>query len=301
MNRLLFLIASVLLVFNAFSQEVGFVRIEEGVLHYKVYGKGRPLLFLNGGPGYSSIGYEGIAKMLKEGRKVILFDPRGTGKSKIDTLTDQTVTIVKMTRDIERLRKHLKIKKWDVMGQSYGGVYAQFYVAFYPERIRKLLLVSTLSSRNNRFSDAQHFETTPPELFTDREKELYTELKEQNLSPEQKNKLVLGLKARHYVYHRSNIPEAIKWFIETAGNLDSELFELVVNSSGPYDLRPLLKEYMKPVLILHGSHDFIHLNAPYDLDRMFPDSQLNIIQNCGHMIWLDQPAILKQKIEEFLR
>ena len=138
------------------AQTTGYCSTTDDTLHYKIFGEGPPLLFLNGGPGLATDGYEGIAEQLKSKRKVILFDQRGTGKSKINEVTAKTITSAKMVEDIEALRHHLKIESWDVIGQSFGGVYAMYYANSYPTSINKLILTSTLAPRKDEFKDFKY-------------------------------------------------------------------------------------------------------------------------------------------------
>ena len=68
--------------YESYTQiDSGYVEIKNGVLFYRVFGEGEPVVFLNGGPGLASNGYEVYATELEEKRQVILFDQRGTGKS----------------------------------------------------------------------------------------------------------------------------------------------------------------------------------------------------------------------------
>ena len=65
-------------------------------------------------------------------------------------------------------------------------------------------------------------------------------------------------------------------------------------------IKKKLKKYDKKVLILHGEYDFIKLKAPRMLNKLFPNAQLEIIQNSGHMIWVDQPQVTQKIILDFL-
>ena len=76
----------------------GYVDIKDGVIFYRVFGEGEPMVFLNGGPGFSSEGYEMYAKTFaSKKRKVILFDQRGTGKSKLKKIRRRKFKLKKMT------------------------------------------------------------------------------------------------------------------------------------------------------------------------------------------------------------
>src|SRR3954470_17515727 len=112
-------------------------------IHYKTIGKGAPLLIINGGPGMNCNGFENLAESLSSTNLAIIYDQRGTGKSTLKIVDTSTITIKLMLDDIERLREHLNIEKWSVLGHSFGGMLASEYAAQYPQRIEKLILSSS--------------------------------------------------------------------------------------------------------------------------------------------------------------
>lgn len=303
------------------AQTTGFLEIPDGTLHYKIFGEGPPLLFLNGGPGFASNGYEGIAEQIKSKRQVILFDQRGTGKSEIKPLNTKTITSTKMVEDIEALRKHLGIETWDIIGQSFGGVYAMYYANSYPTRIKQLILTSTLAPRRKKFQDFKYVnffkgksfkaERVVDSVYTGAIKEAEQKLRSlqqwdslerkrnEHIISECRQKRKRGLRARYYTCHRENIPAAIDWFINKSKS-NWVVFDLANRTFDLNEIKKSLKEYDKKVLILHGEYDFIQLKAPRILHKLFPNSRLEIIKDSGHMVWFDQPAIAKKIIFDFL-
>tara|TARA_Y100000588_G_C14244736_1_gene920943 strand:- start:417 stop:1376 length:960 start_codon:yes stop_codon:yes gene_type:complete len=86
---------------------------------------GVPVLFLHGGPG------AGIAPIHRRffdpcHYRIILFDQRGAGKSK-PTAECRENTTQDLIKDIEKLRRHLKIDGWLVFGGSWGSTLAIAY------------------------------------------------------------------------------------------------------------------------------------------------------------------------------
>jgi len=98
-------------------------------LHYRTFGEGKPMLIINGGPGMNSDGFTYIAEALsKYNYQTITYDQRGTGKSQVEALNAKTITMDLMVQDIENLRTHLKIDQWAILGHSFGGILATYYV-----------------------------------------------------------------------------------------------------------------------------------------------------------------------------
>lgn len=100
--------------------------------------KGKPAVFVHGGPGGgtdpSMRGFFNPAKY-----RIILFDQRGCGKSTPHaSLVDNTTW--HLVEDMEKLRKHLNIKRWQVFGGSWGSTLSLAYAETHPERVTELVL-----------------------------------------------------------------------------------------------------------------------------------------------------------------
>ncbi len=277
--------------------ETGHVKIKDGTLHYRIYGKGKPLLFMNGGPGFSSKGYEMVAKQLENNRQVILFDPRGTGNSSLYDNNSLTINIRKMVDDIEKLRIHLNIEKLDIMGHSFGGVYAMYYAAKYPERINKIVCTATLGPNKKRFDDIPKFKEVADSLLLPREKEFKAELK--NTKGDERYRTQLAIRARNYVHRKENIPFAIDWFY-TQADFTRGVYRLVYKSIRNRGIKKKLKKFEQPVLIIYPEHDFILKKASLTLHGTLPNSKWVSIPNCGHFLWKEEPQKTKDIILEFL-
>lgn len=280
----------------------GYVDIKNGKLFYRVFGEGKPMVFLNGGPGFSSNGYEMYADFFSDKRQVIIFDQRGTGKSKLKRINQNTVTIKKMAKDLEKLREHLNIEIWDVMGHSFGGEYAVYYAAWYPKSINKLIL-SASPRLDDEKSQLQHFKIPTYDKMIPEEQAVFQLLTKEigttKESEEISYRYQLGLKARYYVYKVENYSKAMNWFIyQSDQNREVSFYTLL--SLGRNKLHEKLKKFNQPVLIIHGISDFINVSAPIANHKLFLNSTLKIVYDSGHMILMDQPEEYKKTIEAFL-
>ncbi|UXI69525.1 prolyl aminopeptidase [Tahibacter amnicola] len=99
---------------------------------------GKPVVFLHGGPG---AGCNPKARRFfdPDHYRIILFDQRGCGRSTPHAeLTDNTTW--HLVGDIERLREHLRIDRWQVFGGSWGSTLALAYAQTHPDRVTELVL-----------------------------------------------------------------------------------------------------------------------------------------------------------------
>jgi proline iminopeptidase len=100
--------------------------------------KGQPVVFLHGGPGGATIpDYRRFFD--PEAYRIVLFDQRGSGKSTPHANLEENTTW-HLVDDIERLRDHLDIEKWQVFGGSWGSTLALAYSQTHPDRVLQLVL-----------------------------------------------------------------------------------------------------------------------------------------------------------------
>jgi proline iminopeptidase len=109
-------------------------------IYWEVSGNpsGKPVVFLHGGPGGGSDPKQ--RRFFDPARyRIVLFDQRGCGRSTPHaSLVDNTTW--HLVADIEALRAHLGIERWQVFGGSWGSTLALAYAQEHPERVSELVL-----------------------------------------------------------------------------------------------------------------------------------------------------------------
>jgi proline iminopeptidase len=100
--------------------------------------EGKPVVFVHGGPGG---GTEPRQRRFFDpaAYRIVLFDQRGCGKSTPHAeLRDNTTW--DLVSDMERLREHLGIRRWQVFGGSWGSTLALAYAEQHPAQVTELVL-----------------------------------------------------------------------------------------------------------------------------------------------------------------
>ncbi|HEY0434777.1 MAG TPA: alpha/beta hydrolase, partial [Chitinophagaceae bacterium] len=144
MNRgYIFALALLFFTLDLAAQQEGYVQGNGVKIFYRSYGKGTPVLIINGGPGLNSDGFQELAEKLATRNRVIIYDQRGTGHSVLPTIDSSSITMALMLDDIESLRTQLGIQKWIVLGHSFGGMLASFYAGERPSEITRMILSSS--------------------------------------------------------------------------------------------------------------------------------------------------------------
>src|SRR5436853_1013151 len=118
-------------------------------LYYEQSGNadGQPVVFLHGGPGGGTVpDYRRFFD--PKAYRIVLFDQRGSGKSTPHASLEENTTW-HLVADIEKLRQHLGIDKWQVFGGSWGSTLALAYAETHPVRATELVLRGIFLCRPN--------------------------------------------------------------------------------------------------------------------------------------------------------
>ena len=99
---------------------------------------GKPAIVVHGGPGGGS--YPAMRRFHDPERyRIILFDQRGCGRSTPNASLEANTTW-HLVADMERIRTHLGIERWQLFGGSWGSTLALAYAQTHPERVSELVL-----------------------------------------------------------------------------------------------------------------------------------------------------------------
>jgi proline iminopeptidase len=130
---------------NVYDIREGFVDARGVMIYYKIFGRGKPLVIVHGGPGASHDYFLPYLTPLARHYQLVFIDERGSGRS--PALEDaSSYTVENMVEDVEAVRQALGLGQISLLGHSYGGVLAQAYALKYQENLTRLILASTFSS-----------------------------------------------------------------------------------------------------------------------------------------------------------
>jgi pimeloyl-ACP methyl ester carboxylesterase len=115
-------------------------QVDGAQIAYHRIGNGRPLVVLNGFAATSTDWDPSFIDRLASSNRLILLDNRGIGRSADD---GQPFDIAQLAGDAARVIEMLGIQRTNVLGWSMGGFIAQTLALQQPDRINKLILLST--------------------------------------------------------------------------------------------------------------------------------------------------------------
>jgi len=269
---------------------------DDGVtLYYETIGKGRPVVLLSGGPGFSSAYLAPVAERLKGKYKFVLFDQRGTGRSKLETYDATTLDHKKLVADLDALRRTLKAGKLTLVGHSWGGILSMLYASEHPDRVRAMVLVD---AGGPTIAAVPKFAANHTARMTKEDSEKVREWS-QRLGTDHKRAVFEITKARTppYFHDAAKAKEFADALTVDAFN-DAVFWPIVGQIDAKFDLRPALKRLDVPVLVIHGTSD--PLESAEEVHDAIPGSRLEMIDEAGHFPWLEQPEKFFALLEGFL-
>jgi proline iminopeptidase len=112
---------------------------------------GKPVVFLHGGPG---AGTTPLHRRFfdPDVYRIVLFDQRGCGRSTPHVMTsdpDDTNTTWHLVADMETLREHLGIERWQLFGGSWGATLALAYAQTHSARVTEMVLRGVFTLRRS--------------------------------------------------------------------------------------------------------------------------------------------------------
>ena len=102
------------------------------------------------------------------------------------------------------------------------------------------------------------------------------------------------------IAHPSMIGNEILWELGTYAALRSPALFPAAYALGGYDNREALSDIEIPTQIVWGQQDrLVPVGAAYSYARRIRDSELSLVDDCGHMVQMERPARFNSEISRF--
>lgn len=284
-------------------------------LYYEQCGNpnGKPAVFLHGGPG-GGVSPDYRRYFNPEIYRIVLFDQRGAGKSTPHASIEENTTW-DLVADIERLREHFGIERWQVFGGSWGSTLALAYAETHPVRVTALVLRGIFLCRPKEIK--WFYQEGASAIFADVWEEYLKVIPEA-----ERDDMVSAYHKRLTSDDAATRVEAARaWSIWEGSTsklfFDSDSIErfadpefalafariechyFMNNSFFPTD-NYLVENVGKikhiPGRIVQGRYDVVcPMTSAWDLHRAWPEADLRIIQDAGHSI--SEPGIIDALVD----
>lgn len=272
-----------------------FIKANGIQISYESIGEGEPLFLIHGYGAKKEV-WKPQAQELSKRFRVIIYDIRGVGKSE---RPNYPYTMEMLADDLKGLMDVLKIKKAHVGGRSLGGMIAQNFCLKYPERVEKLIIMTSNMGMpdesavnmmiESQVKDSQQLTLDPETAFWNQARLLYHRsfIKQMKENPKKS------------FFNSFTVEDLIK-----EGTIDPPREQDIRNLGSAikgHDTRSKLKQIKNKTLLIAASHDRLTPKATMEeMNELIPNSILKIIDNAGHYVNVSNAAEVNQIILDFL-
>lgn len=269
-------------------EKLTFEKKNKDLISYTIYkneSSSEWVTFVHGAGGSSSVWFKQIRDFQKH-FNVLLLDLRGHGDSKeqLKSAFKQQYTFKAIAEDIVEVINHLKIESSHFVGISLGSIVIRQLAEMHPNRVKSMILGGAILKMNFRSQVLMRlgnmFKYVLPYLVLYKFFAFVIMPKKNH-----KQSRLLFINEAKKLYQK----EFIKWFKLTA------------------EINPVLrwfrqKELNIPTLYVMGQEDYMFLpTVKQVVANHVKTAELFIIQNCGHVVNVEQPLIFNEAVIGYLK
>jgi proline iminopeptidase len=275
--------------------------------------KGKPAVFVHGGPGG---GTEPRQRRFFDPKayRIVLFDQRGCGKSTPYASLEENTTW-HLVADMEALRNELGIERWQVFGGSWGSTLALAYAQKHPDRVTELVLRGIFLLRKREID--WFYQEGASAMFPDAWEEYLAPIPESErgdllrayykrlTSPDAKVRMEAARAwsiwegKTSYLFQNEDLVKksGADDFAEAFARIECHYF---VNGAWFQHDDQLLRDVSKirniPATIVQGRYDVVcPMMSAWALHRAWPEADLRVVPDAGHSAF--EPGITHELVE----
>ena len=269
-------------------------------LAYRRAGAGPILVCHPGGPGLSSRYLTDLGG-LGESFTLVLLDPRGTGGS--DRPADPgAYQLEHYVADLEELRRHLGLERMSLLGFSHGAIVALAYGVAHPDHVERLVVAGGAA----RFAEEQLAAIDAGVARRENEPwfpraKAALDLESSGSASDEELRQAMADMLPVYFHHYDERAERYAADVESdVPNGDAmRLWESEIFAT--FDLRSQLPSVAARTLVIAGDDDFVTgPTCAREVAALVPQAELVIVEECGHMLWVERPDVFVDAVVRFL-
>lgn len=273
----------------------------------KETGQGRDtVIMVHGGFGANHEYLTDITNGLNDQFHFILYDQRG---SLLSPSNKEKLLFGRNVEDLYKLINELNISRANLFCHSMGTLVGMEFAERYPHRVKNLVLCASLPLKSEGIDD----------IFNSRYKQQVQFLQERDsvrqlLAPYLNKQGPDSSQIRYYNYQSElsdreqtelwriqfasvNIYDISKWRKVKGGRAyyKQEAAKMANSVNWRYDYRKTLNSGMRTSVIM-GDHDFVDFHGQNLKQQVlnYKNIEIEIIEDAGHNIWIDQPALFQK-------
>jgi proline iminopeptidase len=262
--------------------------------------RGRPVVFVHGGPG-AGAGTQARRFFDPSRYRIVVFDQRGCGRSRPHASLEDNTTW-HLVADMERLRTLLGIRLWQVFGGSWGSTLALAYAQAHPRRVTQLVLRGIFMLRRTEID--WFYQQGASALFPDRWESYlapiprrergdlvaayYRRLTSSRRSVRLRAARAWSIWEASTSFLRADPASVARWgqdeFADAVARIECHYF---VNRGFLAREDQLLRGVRRirhlPAVIVQGRYDVVcPMQTAWDLHRAWPEADFRVVEDAGH-------------------
>jgi len=252
-------------------------------LYYEVHGEGIPILLV-AGLASDSQSWQPIVEELSKHYRVIIFDNRGSGRTKPQ---EMEIRIQDIAEDCISLIQHIGLSSVALLGHSMGGFVALDVAIRYPEYISKLILLGT-SAFNSKRNNA---------LFED----WATTLKSEMDAGLWFRNIFYWIFSKRFFEEKDTLAQSTRFAVEYPYPQTATAFAHQVSAIKQFNCAGNLSRIESKTLLLCGKEDLLFSpEESFEVLQAIPNLFFTIIEQAAHSIHVENPTEFLRLVREFL-
>lgn len=255
------------------------ITTDQGIVHYEVYGRGRPVILLHGWLGSWGLWQETMT-FLGQYYRTYALDFWGFGESGKKRDTYQVTDFVAL---VDQFMDKLGIIRAPLVGHSMGGTVSLSVALQYPERAQKVVIIGSPIVGSSL--------ALPLKLAG------YRQVAWMLFNMFGSFRATMRV-ASPFICGDPRFPDMMD---RDLSKTTLESFLLSISSLRRTDLRPRLSQLSIPVMGMFGDRDNIVDPRQWQpLQTGYSAARIERFKKAGHFIMLDDPQVFMQKLKDFL-
>lgn len=253
-----------------------------------------PLFCINGGMLYDHAMLWPALSPLARRRQIILYDQRGRGQSEAPA-DPSSASIEDDAADVAALRRALGIRKWDLLGHSWGGGIALLAASIDEVGTRRLVTVDSVGPTSAWMSALRQ---AVSKRLSPSDRAVFDQIDDAALATPNAEVQAAYSRAIYRAWFADG--ELASSFAPPKVTSDTGAAILARLRREGYDWRARLRALSVPTLVIHSEEDALPIAVSAELAALLPRAQRELVPHSGHMPFWEAPDVFFSVVDSFL-
>jgi proline iminopeptidase len=257
-------------------------------------GDAPPLLCVNGGLIVDHAMLWPALSPLAAGRQLILYDQRGRGDSQAPD-DPSAARIEDDASDVPALRRALGIRRWDLLGHSWGGGISMLAAADDPAGVRRLVLADSVGATSAWMAPLR---AEAAARSSDADRSVLAGITDEMLGVPDEDVHLAHLRASYGAWFADRAFASTFPMPRTASPTGAAVLARLRREG--YDWRDRVRAVVVPTLVVHGDGDPLVPTVGREVAASIPGATFALLPHSGHFPFWEAPDEFFAAVSDFL-